>query len=88
MAKRKTEGKPAQPNVDFNGDCNVALPDRVCKDVQALRRLHHRMVDLIADNGHTAWMISDIELCLGALADDLLRDAVRNLIAEASKQGG
>ena len=30
------------------------------------------MVDLIADNGHTAWMISDIELCLGALADDLL----------------
>lgn len=88
MAKRKTGGKPAQPAVDFDGDCEVTLPDCVCKDVNALRRLHHRMVDLIADNGHTAWMISDIQLCLGALANDLLRDAIRDLIAEASKEGG
>ena len=88
MAKRKTESKSVDPKVEFNGDCEVTLPDRVCNDVQALRRLHHRMVDLIADNGHTAWMISDIELCLGALADDLLRDAVRNLIAEASREDG
>ena len=87
MAKQKAARKPARPNVQVDENFNVTLPDCVCKDVKALRRLHHRMVDLIADNGHTAWMISDIELCLGALADDLLRDAVRDLIAEASREG-
>ena len=88
MAKRKAASKPARPNVQVDENFNVTLPDRVCKDVKALRRLHHRMVDLIADNGHTAWMISDIELCLEGLADDLFRDAVRDMIAEASREGG
>ena len=88
MAKRRTEGKSAQPTVVFDGDCEVTLPEGVCKDVQMLRRLHHRMVDLIADNEHTAWMISDIELCLEGLADDLFRDAVRDIIAEALREGG
>ena len=88
MAKRKAASKPARPNVQVDENFNVTLPACVCKDAKALRRLHHRMVDLIADNGHTAWMISDIELCLESLADDLFRDAVRDIIAEASKKGG
>ena len=87
MAKKKTASKPARTNVEVDGDFNVALPDCVCNDVNLLRRLHHSVVDLIADNEHTAWMISDIELCLQGLADDLFRDAVRDIIAEASEKG-
>ena len=88
MAKRKTGSKSAQSNVQVDSNFNVTLPACVCKDVQLLRRLHHRVVDLIADNEHTAWMVNDIELCLEGLADDLFRDAVRDLIAEASREGG
>ena len=87
MAKQKTASEPADPTVVFEGDCELTLPDCVCKDVQLLRRLHHKVVDLMADNDHTAWMIRDIEMCLGSLTSDLFRDAVRAIIAEASEKG-
>ena len=87
MAKHKTESKPVAPTVQFDGDCDVTLPDWVRNDVNMLRRLHHKVVDLLADNDHITWMIQDVEDRLGALGRDVIRETVSDMIAEAANKG-
>jgi hypothetical protein len=88
VAECETESKPDQPPVEVKCDCevDVTLPEWVRNDLRMVRWLHHRVVDLLADHGHTAWMIQDVEDRLGALSGDLIDDAITELVAEASTQ--
>ena len=83
---RRTHSKPQRPRVKVECDCEVivTLPDWVRNDLGMLRWLHHRVVDLLAYHGRTAWMIQDIEDRLDALSGDLIDGTINNLIAEAS----
>ena len=65
------------------GGYTIHLPDSIRKNLAAMRRLNHQMVDLIADYGLIDWLVHDVEMRLMTLADDILGDFVLALVRNA-----
>ena len=65
------------------GGYTIHLPDSIRKNLAAIRRLNHQMVDLIADYGLIDWLVDDVEMRLMTLADDILGDFVLALVKNA-----
>ena len=72
--------------VDADGDFNITIPDSIGNDVWILRWLYHRIVNVMAQNGHFDLIVQDVEDRLGSLSGELAWEAINNLVAEAYSQ--
>ncbi len=85
MAKTKTKRKKPDPLVDLgqSNSIEIIFSRRLEKEPETLRRLAHRVVDLLADAGHYGWLSGSVENQLGSIADDFVLKNLTDLIREA-----
>ncbi len=85
MAKTKTKRKKPDPLVDLgqSNSIEIIFSRRLSKEPETLRRLAHRVVDLLADAGHYGWLSGSVADQLGSIADDLVLKNLTDLIHEA-----
>jgi hypothetical protein len=67
---------------DDRGRINVALPAEVRQNHALMHRLHHRVVDLLAEKGMLAFFADDVEERLASLSADIVSDFVAKLLKE------
>jgi hypothetical protein len=67
---------------DDRGRINIALPEKVRRDQALMRRLHHRVVDLLADKGMLGHFAEDVEERLATLGAEIVSDFVAGLLKE------
>ena len=86
---KRSKRKPSEPPVSVEPDCSVELEftDAVRKDPETMRRLAHRVVDLLADNGRYDILADSVTTNLGYLADDFVVEKVTDLLEEARAAG-
>ena len=85
MAKKRT-GLGTLNDVareDEEGGIKVTLPESVRGNLGLMRRLNHRVVDIIADHGFVDWLVHDVERRLAVLSADVMFDLTTTLIREA-----
>ena len=84
-SKRKSSRLP----VTVEPDCEVTLEltDAVLKEPEMVRRLGHRVVDMLADTGRYDDLAECMSGGLGCLVDDFVIDRVMELIEEARAAG-
>ena len=85
MAKTKTKRKKPDPLVHLHQGCSMEIifSRRLQKEPETLRRLGHRVVDLLADGGHYGWLSDSVAGQLVCVADDLVVKSLTDLICEA-----
>lgn len=90
MAKKTKSEKQTKPTasespVSVTPDCTVELEftDAVTKDPETVRRLAHRVVDLLADIGHDDRLAKSVSNNLAYLADGFVVEKVTALLEEA-----
>ncbi len=85
MAKKRT-GLGTLNDVareDEEGGIKVTLPESVRGNLGLMRRLNHRVVDIIADYGFVDWLVHDVESRLAVLSTDVMHDFTKALVREA-----
>lgn len=85
MAKKRT-GMGTLNGVtreDEEGGIKVTLPESVRGNLGLMRRLNHRVVDIIADYGFVDWLVHDVEGRLAVLSTDVMHDFTKALVREA-----
>ena len=89
MAKKKTKRRKPEPLVSLHTGCAMELrfSRRLEKEPETLRRLAHRVVDLIADGGHYEWLSENMAGMLTRVVDDLVVDHMTKLVVEARAEG-
>ena len=89
MAKKKTNHKKPNPLVCLAQGCSMEImfSRRLQKEPETLRRLAHRVVDLLADAGHYGWLSDSVASNLVCLADDVVVKNLTDLIREARTPG-
>lgn len=89
MAKKRIDTDTLNPitREDDDGGIKVTLPDSVRGNLRLMRRIHHRVVDIMADYGFVDFLVHDVEARLGILSADITCDFVKDLIREARAQG-
>ena len=93
MAKKRT-GMGTLNDIareDEEGGITVTLPDSVRGNLALMRRLNHRVVDIIADYGFVDWLVHDVERRLAVLSTDVMCGFTTALVREArtaTKQAG
>ena len=68
---------------DNRGRIHVVLPDKVRRNYALMRRLHHRVVDLLAEKGMLDHFADDVEERLSSLSVKIVSDFVAKLLNEA-----
>ena len=88
MAKRAKPKAPA-PLVllEPDGSFHVYLSSGLNKERETLRRLAHRVVDLLADSNRCRGLVDTLEGDLEPLCEGVIREYVTDLIGEARAQG-
>ncbi|UCC31156.1 MAG: hypothetical protein JSU86_02545 [Phycisphaerales bacterium] len=61
----------------------MTLPESVRGNPDMLRRLHHRIVDIVADGGFVETLANEAESRLGALSSHMAAEYVLDLLTEA-----
>ena len=86
---KRTKRKASEPPVSVEPDCTVELEftDEVRKDPETVRRLAHRVVDMLADTGRYDSLAESVSSNLGYLADDFVVEKVTDLLEEARAAG-
>ena len=91
MAKKAkvTKSKPSEPPVSVEPDCTVELEftDAVTKEPEMVRRLAHRVVDLLADSGRYDRLTETVSENLGCLVEGFVIDRVTDLLEESRAAG-
>ncbi len=85
MAKKRT-GMGTLNDItreDEEGGIKVTLPESVRGNLALMRRLNHRVVDIIADRGFVEWLVHDVERRLAVLSADVMHDFTTALVREA-----
>ena len=67
---------------DEKGRLDVTLPEDVVRDKTLMNRLHHRVVDVLVENGLLCYFTRALEEQLAALGADVLSDFIDGLVAE------
>ena len=70
---------------DNRGRIHVVLPDKVRRNYALMRRLHHRVVDLLAEKGMLDHFADDVEERLAALGPDIVSNFIADLLKEGQK---
>ncbi len=73
----------SEPGWSLPGSFRVPLDERVRADRGMLRRLHHLIVDGMADRGFMTKLADDAEMNLGALAAVVGSNYVYDLLSQA-----
>ncbi len=96
MAKKKqakrakgTKRKAADPLVEMVPEYSttIHLTRQLLKEPETVRRLAHRVVDILADSGRHAWLADTVASDLVCFADDVIVSSVSDLIREARAPG-
>ena len=96
MAKKKqakrakrTKRKAADPLVEMVPEYSttIRLTRELLKEPETVRRLAHRVVDILADSGHHAWLADTLAGELVCIADDVVVKNLTDLIREARSPG-
>ncbi len=89
MAKKKTNRKKPNPLVYLRQGCSMEImfSRRLQKEPETLRRLAHRVVDLLADAGHYECLSDSVAGELVCIADDIVVKNLTDLIHEARSPG-
>ena len=83
MAKKiKRVANPVVTEAE-EGGLSVTLPGAVRNNREALRWLHHWVVDALADRGYVRWMVADVEGRLQSLGTDIVSNSVTDLVRQA-----
>lgn len=85
MAKKRTRLEMLSEIVqeDNKGGFKVTLPESVRTDLRVMRRLHHRVVDFMADHGLVKGLVHDVEMRLTVLSFAIVGDYVTEMVREA-----
>ena len=85
MAKKRTGlgTLNAVAREDDEGGIKVTLPESVRGNLGLMRRLNHRVVDIIADYGFVDWLVHDVERRLTVLSADVMCDFTTALVRAA-----
>ncbi len=67
---------------DAKGRIDVILSATIRQDRALMIRLHHRVVDLLAEKGMIDYFADDVEERLAALGTDIISDFVADLLSE------
>lgn len=67
---------------DSQGRLQVMLPQRVRQDKRLMRWLHHRLVDLLAEDGALSCLDDDVNEQLSLLTVFITSNYIENLLAE------
>ena len=65
-----------------HGHIDVTLPEDVIRDRALMLRLHHRVVDLLDENGMLGYFVDDVEERLVALAPGIISNFIIDLLKE------
>ena len=68
---------------DAQGRIDVTLSATIRQNRALMVRLHHRVVDLLAEKGLLDYFADDVEERLAALGTDIISDFVADLLREA-----
>ncbi|NIS79282.1 MAG: hypothetical protein GTO14_03470 [Anaerolineales bacterium] len=84
MAKRAKRKAPA-PLVVLDSDYSLQIrfSRELQKEPETVRRLAHRVVDLLADSGHYEWLANSVAGDLTCIADDVVVNNLTDLVREA-----
>ena len=82
---KRTKRNSSKPPVTVEPDCEVTLEltDAVLKEPEMVRRLGHRVVDMLADSGRYDDLAECMSEGLGCLVDDFVIDRVMELLEES-----
>ena len=82
---KQDKRKSSTPPVTVEPGCAVEIEftDAVTNEPETVRRLAHRVVDLLADNGRNDALAESVAGNLGYLVDDFVIDKVTDLLDEA-----
>ncbi|MCH7885920.1 MAG: hypothetical protein IIC01_11825 [Planctomycetes bacterium] len=85
MAKPETDHDTSNSNKPWNltSRVRVNLPESVRDNLGALRRLHHLVVDIMADRGFVKTLADDAEMRLEVLSTDMAAHYVMDLLGQA-----
>ena len=85
MAEKQCDNdtSSSEPGWELTGPHRVPLQEWVRADLGILRRLHHVIVDGMADRGFKTKLADDAETNLGALGADVGSNYVHHLVAQA-----
>ena len=87
--KRTKKRKQREPLVVLESECalTLRLSGELQKEPETLRRLAHRVVDLVADSGRYDWLADTVTGDLMCIADDIVLKNLTELIREARAGG-
>ena len=84
MAKRTKRKAPAPlVTVESEGSIEIQFSRELQKEPETIRRLAHRVVDLLADSGRYVSLAQDVASDLACIADDVVVKHMTDLIHEA-----
>ena len=92
MAKKKqakrTKRKQEEPLVQMDPEYSttIRLSKQLSREPETVRRLGHRVVDILADSGRHDWLAGSVAGDLVCFADDVIVESVNQLIREARAQ--
>ncbi|MCH7993295.1 MAG: hypothetical protein IIB57_02515 [Planctomycetes bacterium] len=86
---KRAKRKSSEPPVSVTPDCEVTLEftGAFRKDRETVRRLAHRVVDMLADAGYYDVLATSLSSHLGYLVDDFVVEKVTDLLEEARAAG-
>jgi hypothetical protein len=67
---------------DAQGRIDVTLSETTVQNRALMLRLHHRVVDLLAEKGLLPYFADDVEARLAALGTDIISDYVADLLRD------
>ena len=82
---KRAKRKVSKPPISLEPECplELTLSDAILKEPETVRRLAHRVVDLLADSGHYKHLSQNVSINLGSLVDGFVIDRITRLIEEA-----
>ncbi len=86
LAKR-TKRRSSKPPISVEQDCTVELEftDTVTKEPETVRRLAHRLVEMLADTGQDDRVAQFVTDNLACLVEGFVIDKVTDLLDEARR---
>ena len=86
---KRVKRKVSKPPVTVEPECTLELElnEALLRQPETVRRLAHRVVDLLADSGHYKRLSQSVSINLGWLVDGFVIDKITGLIEEARAAG-
>ena len=86
---KQAKRKASKPPVSVEPECTLELElnEALLRQPETVRRLAHRVVDMLADSGHYKRLSEGVSINLGCLVEGFVIDRITGLIEEARAAG-